>query len=340
MVDSLVIVCNSRDNSLGVAKLSGVDGALGAFDNLMLPDVGTSSGAYAMATSPDKSILYVGYRGAPPEVLSFAIDYEKCQLSYMGRGPLPGSMAYISVDRTGRFLFSASYGEGTFGVNAIGADGIAGEILEVTDAGPNAHCTMSSLDNRFVFVTSLGDELIIRYAFDDNTGALQRTAEPAAKVDAGNGPRHLVLHPKGQFAYLVNQSSGTVNVFSYDDAGNFSLLQSVDMKAPGLVGDPLAADIQVSADGRWIYASVRTSNTLAGYRIDSDTGMLEEIGKIPVAVTPRGFRIDPSSRWLLLAGEDTAVVEVYQIDQETGALNRTQTCEVGNGPNWIEILPI
>lgn len=48
------------------------------------------------------------------------------------------------------------------------------------------------------------------------------TAEP------GTGPRHLVFHPNGQFAYLFGELDSTVRVLSYNkETGAFEELQKI-----------------------------------------------------------------------------------------------------------------
>jgi 6-phosphogluconolactonase len=99
-----------------------------------------------------------------------------------------------------------------------------------------------------------------------------------------------------------------------------------------------SADIHVSPDGRFLYASERTTSTLAAFRIDPDSGLLDGIGSIPSEKTPRGFNIDPTGRFLLAVGQDSHHLAAYAIDQETGRLTELKRYAVGQGPNWVEIL--
>jgi 6-phosphogluconolactonase (cycloisomerase 2 family) len=48
----------------------------------------------------------------PYSVHVYAIDAATGALKHLATSPLAESLPYISLDRTGRFLFGASYGEG------------------------------------------------------------------------------------------------------------------------------------------------------------------------------------------------------------------------------------
>ncbi len=101
-------------------------------------------------------------------------------------------------------------------------------------------------------------------------------------------------------------------------------------------GGARAADLHFTPDGRWLYVSVRTSPSLAVFRVDGSTGMLAPAGHFPVAKEPRGFNIDPFGRFLVAAGLLTGTLTVYRIDPETGGLAKLADYPAAEGPNWIE----
>ncbi|MGR3661830.1 MAG: lactonase family protein [Paracoccaceae bacterium] len=338
-LNSLVIICNSGDCTLGIALLDGKSGALSAIETTPFPDATGPTGACPLAVSPDRNILYLSYRGRPSRILSFRINYSTAKLKYLGFSSLPDSMVHISTNMSGRFLFSASYGGGIFAVSAIGPDGIAGEVIQICDAEPKAHCTIPIPDDRFVLIPSIDAEAVLRYHFDNATGHITRSEKPAITLPEGSGPRHLTLHPNGKFAYLVNEINGKVTALKRGENATFTARQTVDITAPHFTGTPSAADIHLTPDGKFLYASDRGSNTIAGYKIDLETGFLNLVCKTPAAETPRGFNIDPTGRWLLSASEKTGTISVYAIDPD-GALRKQQDQATGDGPNWVEILPI
>jgi 6-phosphogluconolactonase len=77
-----------------------------------------------IAVSPNKKFLYAVVRSQPTRVLTYAIDGKTGALTQKASAPLPDSMPYVSTDRSGRFLFTASYGGDKVAVSPIGADGL------------------------------------------------------------------------------------------------------------------------------------------------------------------------------------------------------------------------
>lgn len=335
----MVIIVASADKVLHTGRLSAKSGRISDLTATPLPDVQGPNGSSPMAVSPDGSRLYVAFRGMPHEVLSFAIDRAGQRLGFLGRAALPDSMAHLSTDATGRWLFSASYGGGKVAVNAIGEDGVAGDTTQVIDVGPKAHCSMPSRGNDMLYVVSLGTDTILRFGFDAATGLLE-PLPAAATTPAGTGPRHLAFDRSGRFAYVVNELSGTVDAYATDAGGGLSRLQSVDITAEGFAGTPQAADIHLTPDGRFLYASERGSGTLAGFAVDASTGILAPVGKIAVPAAPRGFAIAPDGAHLVVLGDASAKAAVHAIDPATGRLTQTDEVPTGQGPNWVELLPI
>ena len=96
----------------------------------------------------------------------------------------------------------------------------------------------------------------------------------------------------------------------------------------------------MTPDGRFLYGSERKTSTLAGYRIDPGTGTLSPIGHFPTEKTPRGFAIDPRSKFLLSVGMDSGRMTVYTIDQTSGELKPIGHYPMGTQPNWIQIVDL
>jgi len=101
-----------------------------------------------------------------------------------------------------------------------------------------------------------------------------------------------------------------------------------------------AADLHITPDGRFLYASERASHTLAGFAIDARSGTLASIGNFPTEQQPRSFNIDPRGRYLLAFGQMSNSMTSYAINQETGALIPQHRFGMGKNPNWVEIIGI
>jgi 6-phosphogluconolactonase len=319
-------------------RLDGQSGALMEVGRARVPGpVDPPPVSMPLALSPGQRRLYAGCRNPPWPVTAFALR-EDGAMTAIGTGHLADTMAYLATDRTGRFLLSASYFGAKLAVNPIGADGVPGEPLQVLPTPPKAHSILPDPDNRAIYAAVLGGEVILRQAFDATTGRMAEPATPVAHTAPGAGPRHFRFARGGRRLYCVNETNATLNVYAREPAtGALDELQSVRLVPPAAPGQTLAAaDLQLTPDGRFLYASERTGNVLVGFRLRAD-GTVEAVGTVPAEPAPRGFAIDPHGRWLFCAGQESGAVAVYGIDASSGALTRRSAYQAGPNANWIEI---
>jgi 6-phosphogluconolactonase len=333
---TVVYVSNADSGSISVLTLDEHAGTLATLQTLAL-----GGSIMPLALSPDRPVLFAARRNAPCAALSFRIDARDGTLAPLGEGPLAESMAYLATDRSGRFLFGASYGGGVVAVNPIGADGLVAAAQQVLPIGPKAHAIRPDASNRFVFATSLGAGQVLQFRFDAGTGLLTPNDPPALVLRASSGPRHLELHPDGRSAYLLNELDASIDVLALDpEHGRFTLRQTVASLPPGFAGEPWAADLHLTPDARWLYASERRSSTIAALRVDPATGLLTLAGHSAVQAQPRGFHVTASGRWLIVAGQLSHRVGLHAIDAEHGTLTLAHEHPVGQNPNWIETLTL
>lgn len=311
-------------------------------DLSLLEKVSVSGVAMPMAVSPDRRYLYVGLRSEPWSVASFRIDPGSGRLSPIATTRLPDNFAYIATDRSGRFLLGASFAGNKIAVNPIGPHGWVQERpVQVFGMPPAAHCILTDPSNRFVYVPCRDGNAVVQLRFDAATGMVSPN-DPLAVVAAdGAGPRHAAFHPNNAFLYLLNELDGSAYVYAIDATlGTLSLKQTVDARPPGLAGNPAAADIHLTPNGRFLYGTVRTSNTIAGFAVDPQTGLLDLVGHWPSEEHPRGFNICPRGRFLYAAGLHSHHLQSYRIDGTSGKLKPLKRLAMGQGPNWVEIVEL
>ena len=338
---TIVYVGNCESNDIYVMQLNRQTGELTLIEKVPLPGILKAGGSTPMAASPDRRLLFVATRGEPQSVFTFAIDPKNGKLSLIGSGPLVDSMPYISTDHTGRFLFAASYPGHKFTVSPIGTNGVIGPTQQILENQTNAHSILPDAKNRYVLAATLGNDLVNVLKFDAKTGKLEPNTPPSVSVKTKTGPRHLVFHPKGKLVYLLGELDGAVHVFDYDPGkGQLKEKQSVNTLPPGVTGRIAAADLQITPDGKFLYSSDRTSNTLTGFKVSSADGTLTLIETIPTEAMPRSFSIDSSGRYLFLVGMRSHQMSGYQIDSKTGKLIKLKEYAMGKIPNWVEIVEL
>lgn len=337
-----VYVGNAESQDISVFALA-ADGTLTAIETVPVPGPAAPGGSLPLAISADRQRLYAALRNEPWSVVAFSIAPQTGRLAFLGSGPLADSMAYISLDETGRHLFAASYGGSKVSVNTIGAHGVPGDVRQVMATESKAHAILAAPGNRHVLATSLGGDAIHQYRFDAGTGLLSTNDPPLGRIaKAGGGPRHFVFSPDARLVYLLNELDGTVHVLPWDAAEGTlgDEVQSITAMPAGSTAKPWGADIHVNPDGRYLYASERSTSTLAAYSIDAGTGRLTPLGSFATEAQPRSFAIAPSGRHLLCVGELSNALTVHAIDPATGALTALGSTAVGRKPNWVEIVEL
>jgi 6-phosphogluconolactonase len=328
----------TRDVSAFKANARGALTPIGTFP---VPGPTESCFSLPLAVSPDKSVLFVALRNEPWSARSFAIDPASGALDYLGSGPLAANTCYLSTDRTGRFLASASYFGSKIAINPIGSDGIVLPPLQVIDTEPKSHSILFDNSNRYALSASLGGEIVYQWRFDVETGRLTPNEPAFVAVRGYSGPRHFAFHPNGRLVYLLNEHVVAIYVYDYDPGkGTLSEKQIVPSWTPALAAKMSAADIHTTPNGRFLYASERQSSTLAWFEIDRERGTLSLAGQIVTERHPRGFAIDPSGHFLYCAGQLSNRISGYSIDGESGGLTKIDDYAVGGAPNWIEIVDL
>lgn len=309
--------------------------------------------AMPMSVSPDRRRLVVALRSPPFSAVTFAIDRASGALSRKGAGALAASLPYIRHDATGRWLLGASYGEHLVSVNPLDADGVALAAHQVLPTAKHAHAIVLDRSNRHAFVPHLGTDQVFQFRFDAATGKLSPNSPPFVQLAKGSGPRHAVVSADNRFVFLLNELTATVTTLALD--ANTGLLKNLHSTSalpvsstmnpgaprptPGrdVSNDIWASDLHLTPDGRFLYAAERTSSTLAAFRVDGATGRLAFLGSTATEKQPRGFRIDPSGRFLVASGELSDHLATYGIGAD-GALKPIGRTPTGQGANWVEII--
>jgi 6-phosphogluconolactonase len=330
-----VYIANADSQDISVMQL---DRAAGQLKPVATVPVGGV--AMPMVVSKDKKFLYVASRSQPFRVVTFAIDGTTGGLKKLGEAALADSMANIDLDATGKWLFAASYGGNKITVNSIGNDGLVGAVQQLIRTAPNAHAIHADASGRYVFATSLGGDNLSSWRFDAATGMLSANEPPLVNVSpAKTGPRHFLWDKAQKYVYLLNELDGGVDVFAYDAArGAMSHVQRSTVVPTGFAGKVWAADLQIAPGGSYLYGSERTSSTLTTFKVDAATGRLQVVGQTPTEKTPRGFAIDSTGRFLVVAGQDSHSVSLHAIDSATGLPGAGKSQPAGKNPNWVEIV--
>jgi 6-phosphogluconolactonase len=268
-----------------------------------------------LATGPSDGILYAVSEQRAGTINALAADLTVLSTTPTGDGP-----AHVAVHPGGRFLFVSLYAGGAVVTHPIAADGTVGAATDVRPQGTggrpsHAHQVVVDPSGRFVLAVDLGRDAVFGYVLDPGNGTL--TEASRIGLAAGSGPRHLVFHPGGRVAYLVNERNSTVTVCGW--TGGALKPGQVVAAAPdrGVVNRP--AEIIVSPDGRFVYVSNRGTNTVGVFATGRGGTTLKRIAAPDCGgVWPRHLALDPAGRWLYVANQRSGTLSRLPIDPVTG----------------------
>jgi 6-phosphogluconolactonase len=242
----------------------------------------------------------------------------------------------------GKYLLSAYFADSKVAVYEIGNDGMLRDsALQSFATEKNAHAIQTDWSNKYVLIPCRTGETIHQFKFDPADGSLAPNMPDRVRTDSLTGPRHFVFHSQLDVVYFSNEFSSTVTAYHFDTSnGTLSAFQSLSMLPKDFAGINKAADIHLTPDNRFLYASNRGHESIAGYSIDSVTGRMTSIGNFATEKSPREFDIDPQGKFLYAGGQSSGRIAAYCIDKRTGWLTLLNTYEVGRNPAWVLIVQI
>lgn len=292
-----------------------------------------------LTPSPDKRFIYAVSEndGTNSAVHAFSFDKRNGKMKLINSKPVNSSApCYITVDGKGKNVHTANYGGGSiasFQVKENGTLTSAIVLKHFKGSGPDSvrqesahlHSVRYSPDGQYLFAADLGSDKLYRFnvndtPFEGQPGLLDSSMKEFL-MPAGTGPRHFDFHPDGgKYLYLLGELSGEVIVFDY----SFGELIQKQVIAADTTGARGSADIHVSPDGRFLYASNRLqADGIAIFSINSNDGTLVKAGYQLTGKHPRNFVISPNGKFLLVAARDDDKIQVFRIDDETGLLTDT-----------------
>jgi len=291
---------------------------------------------YAVNAVPDPTATVTSYLMDPAAGALKPIN----KVTSAGSGP-----CYVSLDATGDTAFVANYYGSSIATYRVQPNGALSEPVERIDYKdarfgkrgpvaarqdvPHCHSVHLSPDNRFLLVNDLGSDEISVFAVYPETA---RLGPPAlfSNDRPGSGPRHIAFHPNGRWIYSLNEIDSTIDHFLWSTTSSRTDPQGllintghfVKTIAPGFpAAKNTAAEVAISNDGNFLYASNRGEDSLVVFAIAPADGALTFTQRIPCdGKTPRHFTLDPSGRWLLCGNQDSASITVFRRDGGTGNL--------------------
>jgi 6-phosphogluconolactonase len=315
-----------------------------------------AGGPSGFALSPDRRVLYIGYRGTPA-IESCRIDSTSGALTLLGRIATEHAPTYLVTDRTSKYLLSAYYQGGYAAVHPLGSDGaVSGPALDRQNTAPGAHAILTDPSNRFAFVPHIarlndnvleppknnpGPNFIAQFRFDAATGRLSLNTPFRLDPPGPIGPRHYCFHPTLGLVYFSDEQGCSVSAYKLDrESGTLLTVETVPSLPEGVTVRNTCSQIYLTPSGRFLYVGNRGHNSIAGFAVDSATGRLTPAGHAPTEAVPTAFGLDSRGTLLFAAGTATGRLTSYRVNGETGALTSLDIYTAGKRPAAVLVVPV
>jgi len=292
-----------------------------------------------LALSKDKKYLVavneINQNGTG-KISSFRITGDTLQmLSQNSSGG--GHPCFVSVNEAG-FVLTANYTGGSTGLLKLDREGKLSGLLDLyqhkgsgttpRQEGPHAHSAWFEPAGNSILSVDLGTNELWFFELDTNRQKLEPRDQQKLQMTSGAGPRHLVFHPHKPWIYVVNELNATLTLVRKTSDGRYEMAGSVSTLPKGYEATNKCADIHISPDGKFVYASNRGHNSIAIFRVDSGNGNLQALAHQSVhGDWPRNFSLSPDGKYLIVANRHSNNLVSLKRDPNTGLLEYTDQIE-------------
>jgi 6-phosphogluconolactonase len=237
---------------------------------------------------------------------------------------------FVTVNKMG-FVLAANWTGGNVGLLRMDKEGKLSLLLDVQNhrgssthknqQGPHAHSAWFLPEDNYILSIDLGTNELWFSQLDTTRQKLVPGDPYTLKMKPGAGPRHLAIHPNGQWIYVLNELDCTITLVHKSANGNYRRDTSISTLPVDYSGSNTCADIKISSDGNFVYASNRGHNSLAIFRVNPGNGTLDLIGHEPVrGNSPRNVCLSPDDQFILVANRHSNNLVSFKRDKISGNL--------------------
>ncbi|RNF39090.1 lactonase family protein [Planococcus salinus] len=305
-------------------KLWKFDGSTGSIDPLAATK-GIERPSF-LAVHPNGKNFIATSEVGDGELVSYKLDTGSSSISEINRQKSNGDHpAHVCIDETGKWAIAVNYSGGNVNLYPLHTDGSLGELADSVKhegTGPNKerqdaahpHSVFQLPGKPLFFVSDLGTDEIYTYELDDKKGKLN--LKFVTEAHPGMGPRHLAFHPSENFVYSLGELNSTLAVYTLNAEGELDLTQTVSLLPESYKGENTSAEVCVSSDGRYLYASNRGHDSITAFTIQ-ENGQLETIGFASSGGKgPRHFTVVPETPWMVAANEESDLLTILKISDK------------------------
>ena len=226
---------------------------------------------------------------------------------------------------------------------------------------PHTHCFVTEpYDHRYHFVPDLGQDIIWCFAVADGKLVLQG----GVQLEKGQGPRHVVFHPREKVLYVINELKSTVSALTFhselihgsgtgvsvkdsrnSDPENGAFLQHVttlrtlpDDYESNDHHKSHASEIRLHPSSKYLLIANRGHNSIAVYFV-GDAGELRLANITPSGgAFPRNFNFDATGSFVVVGNQNSNNLTVFEFNIKTGAMKIVDK-KYQPSPNFVYSVP-
>ena len=289
--------------------------------------------SYLTVSNDNKFVYSVSENDKKSSVSAFKFNSKSGKLDFLNHQNTNGmNPCYIINDD--KNVITANYSSGNISVLGKNSDGSLTETKQVVQhtgksinpkrqEAPHAHMVYFSPDKKYVLANDLGTDTVYVYQNNSNSESEVLSLKSSIAIKPGSGPRHLIFSKNGKFVYVLQELDGGITSFRFTN-GILKKVSETTVVASDFKGDISAADVHISPDGKFLYATNRgTANDISVFKI-LKKGILEFIQRTStLGKGPRNFVIDPTGNFLLVGHQYTNDIVIFKRDATTGSLTAT-----------------
>lgn len=293
----------------------------------------TINPSYLTLSNDNKFLYATNENGAESTISAFDFNSKTGKIGFINKEKSEGNdPCYIINDA--KNVIVANYSGGNIAVFGKEKNGGLTNVKQIIQhkgksvnkqrqESPHVHMVYFSPDKKYVLVNDLGTDNLYVYKYNPTAESGILILKNMVPFTPGSGPRHLTFSKDGKSVYVLNELNGSISTFNFND-GILKKTGETTVVAPEFKGKIGAADIHITPDGKFLYATNRgEANTISIFKV-LENGMLESIGQTKTLGNgPRNFTIDPSGNFLLVGNQYTNNIVIFKIDKATGMLTDT-----------------
>lgn len=341
----LIWGCNSSQQKKDT-ELQSYDFFVGTYTN------NTSEGIYKYKLNSDGSLdsLSLAAKSKNPSYLAFSANKKQLlavneidtngqgtvelfsviskNLKLIGKNTTGGAHpCYISVNKKG-YVLIANYTGGNLGLLKLENSGkfiklhdIQVHSNEDSTKKSHAHASLFEPNTDNIISVNLGTNELIFSQIDTVEKKLKLMNQPKLKMENGAGPRHLTFHPNGRWLYVVNELNSTITQIVKNKDDTYEKHNSTSTLPSDYSKESFCADIHISKDGKFLYASNRGHNSITIFEVNEKNGSIKSLAHTSTkGEWPRNFSLSPNNEYLLVANQHTNNIVSFKRNKNTGLL--------------------